>query len=365
MKQFPKIAIIYLSFNPEPYIEDVIAALKKITYPKDRLEFIVVDNPHPDYGSAARFLSDTLLPLSGKELPPVTILPQETNLGFAGGNNVGIKLALERGCDYVFFHNNDGFMAANCFEPLVTAMESDKTIGAAQPLIILYPETDLINTDGNALHYLMIGYCNNFRVPRYQVKLPVGTDTGYGSGAALMMRADLLKKHGLWDEDFWLYHEDIEYSLRLKSLGYRLVMVSNSIFFHKYSFSRNAEKFYYIERNRFGTMLMFYKWPTLLLLLPIGILFELGLILFSLRQGWLSTKLRAYVYWLNPAHWRVWLAKRHRIQANRTVSDRVLLRHAVGSVHFEEKSINNPLLRYLGNPLLAGYWLLVKKMIVW
>ena len=53
---YPKIAIIYLSFHSEPYMDDVVSALKKITYPKDRLELVIVDNPHPEYGSSFRYI---------------------------------------------------------------------------------------------------------------------------------------------------------------------------------------------------------------------------------------------------------------------------------------------------------------------
>ncbi len=365
MPTFPKVAIIYLSFNPEPYIDDVISALKKITYPKGQLEFVVVDNPHPEFGSSAWFLNNTLSPLSGTVLPHVTILVQEKNVGFSRGNNVGIQWAIEHNFDYVFFHNNDGFVTSACLEPLVNAMESDKTVGTAQPLIMLYPETNLVNTSGNALHYLMIGYCNDFRTSKDNIHLPAISETGYGSGAALLMRVNLLKKFGVWDADFWLYHEDIEYCLRLKSLGYKSILVKDSIFYHKYNFSRNSEKFYYIERNRFGVILMFYKLPTLILLAPISLALEIGMLLFAWRGGWLSAKLKAYSYWLHPKNWKLWLKKRSTIQSMRTVGDSSLLRGMVGEVHFEEKSIANPLLTHIGNPLMAAYGWVLKKIIVW
>lgn len=361
----PKIAIIYLSFHCEPYMDDVVSALKKISYPKDRVEFVIVDNPHPEYGNSVRYIEETVMPLSGRELPHVTLLAQDTNLGFSGGNNVGLKWAIEHGFAYAYLHNNDGFLAANALEPLVTAMENDTQIGEAQSLIMLYPETDLINTSGNALHYLAIGYCDNFRKNRSDLNLPALAETNYASGAGVMLRTDLLQKFGLWDEDFFLYHEDIEYSLRLKSVGYKVCVASQSLFYHKYSFGRNASKFYYIERNRLGVMLMFYKWPTLLLLFPIGLALEAGLILFAAKGGWLTAKLSAYAYWLRPSSWILWLGKRRRTQRLRVVSDRQLLQNAVSQIKFNEGTIQNPLLTYIGNPLMAGYWFVIKHLIFW
>lgn len=365
MKQTPKIGIVYLSFHCEPYIDNVVSALKKIQYPKDCLEFIIVDNLHPEYGSSVRYLEENVLPLSGTELPHTTILGQIKNLGFSAGNNVGIRSALEHGCDYVFLHNNDGFVSSDCLTLLVDALEQDRSIGAAQALMLFYPDTNFINSAGNAYQYLGVGYCNYFREPVAAVKLPEVFDSGYVSGAAVMLRANLLHQYGLWDEDFFMYHEDIEYSLRLKAVGYRTVVASKAIFYHEYSFSRNAQKFYFIERNRLGLLLTFYKIPTLILLLPIGIIWELGMVLFAAQNGWLTVKLKTYGYWIKPSSWRLWLGKRRRIQTMRTQSDKQLLKHAVSQVTFNEKSVAPPLLRYVANPLLTVYWWLLYKLIFW
>ncbi|MDO8626817.1 MAG: glycosyltransferase family 2 protein [Candidatus Magasanikbacteria bacterium] len=362
---YPKIAIIYLSFHSEPDLGEAVAAFKKITYPKDRLELIIVDNPHPEFGSSVRFIEETVLPLSGVVLPHVTILPQKTNLGFSGGNNAGMKWALEHSFDYIFLHNSDGFLAGGAMESLVNVLEQDKTIGAAQALLLLYPETDLVNSAGNSYHYLGIGYCGNFRVPQSQLNIAAVSETGYLSGAAVMLRASLLKAHGLWDDDFFLYHEDIEYSLRLKSLGYKIVVAREAIFFHKYNFSRNKQKFYYIERNRLGVIFMYYKLPTILLLLPAGIFWELGMLWFAVRQGWLLAKLKSYLYWLNPRTVAHWYKKRLQRQANRTISDRRLLAAAVSTISFPERSINSPLLRYIANPILFVYWKIVRLILWW
>ena len=361
----PKVAIVYLSFHCEPYIDDVVSALKKMTYPKDKVELVIVDNPHPQHGSSVRYLEEQVMSLSGNELPHITLLAQTENLGFAGGNNVGIKWALDNGFDYVYFHNNDGFVAANFLEPLLDVMEKDKTVGAVQSLLMLYPETDLLNSSGNSFQFLGIGFCNNLRKKLDEIKLEKVFETSYASGAAILMCADLLRQFGLWDHDFFLYHEDIEYCFRLKIAGYKIMVASDSVFYHKYSFSRNKEKFYYIERNRFGVMLMFFKWSTLLLFLPMGLVFEVGLLLFATKQGWLKEKLRSYSYWLQLSSWKLWLKKRAYVQSIRKISDKEMIKTFVGKVEFNEQSIKNPILDKIANPLMDGYWRIVKKLIVW
>ncbi len=363
--RYPKVAIVYLSFHCEPYIDDVVSALKKMTYPKDRVELVIVDNPHPQHGLSVRYLEENVMSLSGNELPHITLLPQTENLGFSGGNNVGIQWALDNGFDYIYFHNNDGFVAANFLEPLVEAMEADKTIGATQSFMMLYPDTELINSSGNSFHYLGLGFCNNLRVKAENLNFPKLYETSYASGAALLMRADLLRQFGLWDSDFFMYHEDIEYCFRLKIAGYKIMVSSDSLFYHKYSFSRNQVKFYCIERNRMGVMLMFFKWPTLLVLLPMGLVLEVGLLLFAFKQGWIKEKLRAYWYWLQPSSWKLWLKKRAYVQSIRKISDHEMMKTFVGEVIFDEKSIKNPILDNIANPLMEWYWRIVKKIIIW
>jgi GT2 family glycosyltransferase len=361
----PKVAIIYLSFNSEIYLDDMISALEKNTYPKEQVELVVVDNPHPKFGSSMRILEEKLLPISGQSIPHVTLLPQKENHGFADGNNAGITWAIANGFDYIYFHNQDGFMAADCLEKLVLAMEQDKHIGAAQSLLLLYPETELVNTAGNSFHYLGFGYCGSFRFKKSDLKLREVEEVGYASGASLIMRTKLLKEYGLWDPDFFLYHEDLEYSLRMKAVGYKAVIVRDAIFYHKYQFSRNQDKFYYMERNRFGVMLMYFKWPTLLVLLPMALVMELGLVLFAIMSGWFQIKMNVYKYWLTPNNWKLWLGKRRNIQSIRQMPDSAILKMAADKVIFDSKDIDNPLLKYIANPLMIAYWFIAKKLIVW
>lgn len=367
MFTYPKIAIVYLQFyHNESHIDDAVSSLKKISYPKDRIEFIIVANPHPKHGSFVRYIEETVLPLSGTTIPHVTLLPQKENLGFAGGNNVGARWAVENNFDYIFFHNNDGFLATNALEPLIKAMEGDDKIGMAQSLMLLHPETDLINGAGNSFHYLGFGFCDQYRKKFRDLSLPEVKEISYASGAAMLVRTDLIIKYGMWDEDFFLYHEDLEWSLRLRAAGYKIVLVRDSIFYHKYNFSRSIDKFFWMERNRYGVMLMFFRLPTLLLLLPMAIIIEAGLWFFAIKNGWYKKRIEVYKYWLKSKNWKIWLKKRKNIQKIRKVSDRFLLSFAVSEIKFQEKEMENPLLVYIANPLMKlYYWVVVKGLIWW
>lgn len=365
MQNYPKIAIIYLSFHCEPYLDDVISSLKKLSYPKEKVELVIVDNPHPQYGSSAAFIEENVLPLSGKEIPHTTLLAQKENLGFAGGNNAGVNWAIANNFEYVYFHNNDGFLAANALEPIVETMENDKTIGAAQSLMLLHPETDCVNSIGNSFHYLGFGFCNGYKMKVADVSLSGPTEISYASGAAFLVSVGVIKKYGAWDDDFFLYHEDLEWSMRLRTVGYKIVIVPNSVFYHKYQFARSIEKYFWMERNRFGTLLMYFRVPTLIMLFPMAVLLEMGLWIFAFRGGWAKEKVAVYKYWLTPKNWSLWLKKRKHIQRIRKVSDRYLMKYAVSKIEFQDKSTDSPLVHLVANPLMTLYFKLVVRGLIW
>lgn len=363
LNSVPKIAVVYLSYHSEPYLGRFVDALARVNYPHDRLAVVVVDHPHPKFGSSVGAMEE-LLSRSGKDLPEIILLPQSKNRGFSGGVNIGIAWALEQGFEYIFLHNQDGFLAPNALIALVEAMQLDPTIGAAQSLMMLYPETEKINTAGNSLHYLGFGHVSNGGELVGAARQSV-SDIGYASGGAVLLRVDLLRQYGVWDEDYFLYHEDVEYSLRLRSVGYRIVVVPASIFYHQYEFSRNSRKWYFMERNRFGVMVTYYKLPTLLLFLPVGFFVELAILFFAASQGWLIEKLRSYGYWLNPLHWQRWFAKRKKAQLQRMLKDRELLGYTVGELNFSEAGLDNPLLKYIAYPVVNLYLVFLRKIIFW
>ena len=363
-----KIAVVYLlwSSEPEKYLPRAIEGMKKQTYPKDKIEFLIVYNSHkPDEPSQCPYIR-LEIEKNQSELPHTTFIEQEKNLGFSGGNNFGMQWAIDNGFDYVFLHNGDGFLGDSCLEKLVEVMDSDNKIGAAQSFVLLYPETELINTAGNCAHYLGLGYCDDYRKVAKTVQLPKVKDIGYASGAAIMMRTDLLKQYGLWDQDFFMYHEDYDYSFRLKSLGYRVVLASEAVFYHQYTFvSRSVAKYFWMERNRFVFLLLYYKWLTLVLILPMLLVLEVGMFLFSVAGGWWREKIKVYAYWLKRNNWNLWLKKRQQIMRSRKVGDRELLKTMVPAINFDEKSVANPILHYIGNPLMWIYYQIFRLIIWW
>ncbi len=359
----PSLAVIYLSYYSEPHFARFVEALKKTTYPHAKLLVIVVDNLHPAHGSSAPFMQAYLNreKEAGALLPEIVILPQDTNRGFSGGVNIGIRRALECGAEYVFLHNQDGFLAPDALETLVVSFKADERIGAVQALM-KYPETDRVNCAGGVFHFLGFGYAHHI-LPAASGLLSLSI--GYASGGAVLLRADVLRHYGLWDEDYFLYHEDLEYSLRLKTLGYRTVLAPHAVFYHQYEFSRNKNKWFFMERNRWGLLLTYYKVPTLLILAPSLIVAEIGVWILAIIQGWSREKFRATAYWFSFNHLRLWLRKRRIVQQQRRVGDRELLLSAVSEISLENTASRSSFFAQLANPILKGIFWMVRMLVRW
>lgn len=361
-----KVAIVYLTWSDEPrkYLERALSGVAAQTYSKENLELVIIYNSHrPEEASQIDFIKEEVQKMS-TSLPHTTILEQEKNLGFSGGNNLGLRFAVEHGFDYAYLHNADGYLDKNAIEKLAGAMEADNKIGEAQAFVMLHPETNLINSAGNAWHYLGLGYCSFYRRKSAEVDLPEIKDIGYVSGAAAMMRTELLKRYGYWNENFFMYHEDTEYSLRLKTRGYKTVLVSGAVFYHEYSFKKGAAKFYWLERNRHALKYLIYKWPTWVLLAPLEILYNLGLIIISLAGGWFWELLKVYAYWFKLENWKVWRVERKKYQTERTISDRVILAGAVARVEGEYGVVNKGV-NFLANLFFTFYYFLLKILVWW
>ncbi|OGH88644.1 MAG: hypothetical protein A3J93_00935 [Candidatus Magasanikbacteria bacterium RIFOXYC2_FULL_42_28] len=361
-----KVAIVYLVWSDEPskFLARALEAIVKQNYARENLRLVVVYNSYkPDEVSQLSFIESEVLK-NKNILPETVVLAQAKNLGFPAGNNVGLQWAIDNDCDYVFLHNADGFLAPDAINEMASAFASDKNIGQVQSLIRLYPETNLINSAGNNFHYLGIGYCANYRERVDKVILPTIKDIGYASGAATMLRVDLLKKFGKWHEEFYLYHEDTEYSLRLKINGFRVVLASQAEFFHEYTFSKNLEKFYWLERNRHALKYLFYKWPTLILTWPLEIVYNLGLMIVAGGGGWLSELLRVYRYWLSSKNWQIWRELRRNNLRTRKMSDRQLLAQVVATIGSAELVISAPL-KFFVNAIFKLYYYFLRLIVWW
>ncbi|MFA6423035.1 MAG: glycosyltransferase [Patescibacteria group bacterium] len=274
------ISVIIVGYNSEKYLNDCLASIYTSTIKKFRVIF--VDNNSND--DSVKFIQENF-----KE---VIIIKSKENNGFAKGNNIGIQKAIELGSEYVFLINPDTIIDPNCIEILLNKSDPNTVL---QPLILLHEngeKTNLINTSGGVLHYLGFSYCSDYRKNKNDV---TEKDIAIASGAAVLVPTNILNKIGLFDELFFMYHEDVDLFWRARMYGYNIRLIPDALIWHKYSFSRNKDKMFYTERNRLLFLFKNFSLRYLLLILPIFVFNEIFILIYALLTGWLGYKIKSYI----------------------------------------------------------------------
>ncbi len=359
------IVVVVLTYNGKKYLPDLFASLSTTTYHAE-WRVVVVDNASTD-GTAEWLLNyESGIRNNGRDPlhNSLFIIHNSTNTGFAEGNNVGIRKALADGAEYVVLLNQDTVVEPDWLTHLVEAAEEDKKVGAVQARLMLWDKKDIVNSLGNEIHFLGFGYSGGYG-ETYNLKpitynLPEIT---YASGATVLYRAKALLNVGLFDASLWMYHEDLDLGWRLWRAGWKNVLASSSVVYHKYEFSRSITKYYYMERNRFLVLLENYSWRTFLLIFPALIVMELGLFLKAIVSGWGMEKLRAYAYFFHLTTWRMIARECRAKQKPFRRPERELLLRFTGVIAFQD--IQSPVLTYIVNPLLQIYWRILRSVIWW
>jgi len=205
-------------------------------------------------------------------------------------------------------------MFAPCSHDTTNARQ--KGVGIAGGLVLLADEPQRVNSAGNPVHYLGVVWAGGFGDPADLHGDVV--DVASASGAFLCIRREVWESLGGFNDQYFAYHEDTELSLRAWQRGSRVQFVPSAVARHHYEFSRNPNKQYLLERNRWLTVLTVYPTPLLRLVLPALVMFDVALCIVAFRQGWLAAKLRSW-WWL--ARHRKLIADRRRfVQAESVIS---------------------------------------------
>lgn len=237
------IAAVVLTYDaPEGMLAECVTSLLSHTtgVPDGDLLVIVVDN-----GRRARDL--------GPLLDRVTLVEAPTNLGYAGGVNLGVRRAIDRGADAVMVLNDDVVAEPGWLAPLVAELD-DPAVGAVQPLLLLAGEPPLrVNSRG--VHLGRDGAGTDIglgELDRPDADDPP-TDLTMFTGGAVLLRAEFVRTTGGFDERFFLYYEDVDLALRGAELGWRYRFVPASRVIHRGSVTADAHSAlaaFHRERNR-------------------------------------------------------------------------------------------------------------------
>ena len=244
----PKVIAIILNWNGASDTIELISSLQKIKY--HNLEIIIVDNnsQEEDLQKIIRLFDNSVI-----------IIKNDTNLGFTGGNNIGIEHALRKNPSYILLINNDCVVDAHFLNFLVNAGEDNKNIGIIGPTIMNY-NTDDVQSCGGKIN-LFTG-----KVSLHKKIKP----TNFISGACMLLKASMLRSVGIFDNTYFAYWEELDLSLRAIRENYSIHVVPESKIYHKTAqSSRYLSPFYvyYMLRNQLYFMkknCQIYQYPSFL-----------------------------------------------------------------------------------------------------
>jgi len=234
----PLVSVITINYNQTEQTIEFVRNLKEHDYKE--LEIIVVDNHSMENPGRIKAV-----------FPEVTLIQSDRNLGFAGGNNLGIKAA--RG-EFLFLVNNDVYLLKGTIESLVNRLKSDPSIGAVSPKIKFFDQPDIIQYAGfNRINRITGRNSAIGSLARDDGRFDVASETHYVHGAAMMLRRDVIEKVGLMPEMYFLYYEEIDWSAQIKQKGFKIYYEPRGVVLHKQSLSSGKNsplKIFYLTRNR-------------------------------------------------------------------------------------------------------------------
>lgn len=249
------VAITLVNWNGKNDTLVCLASLGKLKAQSLKLKIIVVDN-----GS-----TDDSVAVIRKKFPDIEVIETGKNLGFAGGNNAGIRYALEHGAQYVWLLNNDTIVDKNALVALLDAIKQN-AVGIAGSKIYFAPgreyhkERYRENDRGRVLWYAggVIDWRNMYASHRGVDEVDMGQYdaqelTPFVTGCSMMVRRNVFETVGLLDEKFFAYLEDLDFCLRAKRAGYTLKYAPQSVVWHKNAGASGVGSTthqYYMTRNR-------------------------------------------------------------------------------------------------------------------
>jgi len=226
----PRVAVVILTWNGRALTMECLESLESVRTPDTHI--IVVDNASNDGTAAA---------IRERYEARVEVIENESNLGFAAGNNVGMRHALAAGAEFVLLLNNDTAVDPHFLDELLRPMLEDTEIGIAVPKIYYYTPPDRIWFAGGEV-FLARGTARHVGIRQRDAgQFDEPRDTDYATGCALLARAGLIARVGLLDTSYVAYFEDADFCMRARRAGYRIRYVPSAKVWHKISASTGGQ----------------------------------------------------------------------------------------------------------------------------
>lgn len=226
----PRVSIIFVNWNNSDETIECLDSLKGIKYPN--FNVVIIENNSSD--NSLERLNKVRRQIQDYQ---IIILRNSDNLGYAGGNNTGINYALQSGAEYILLLNSDTRVDSLFLDELVKEAKSEKEVGIFAPIIYFYYEPHIVWFGGNTdIRWSKMdkAITSNLFLKKSPQDL-YSVDVNFISGCAMFLRAEAVRQVGVFDERFFLYFEDADLSLRMKTAGWRLRSVPTSRIWHKVS----------------------------------------------------------------------------------------------------------------------------------
>ena len=242
MKTNPLVAIVVLSWNQLQLTLACLESLQGLEYPDYRV--LLVDNASTDGTPQA----------VRERYPQVAIIENRENLGYAEGNNVGIRRALEDGADYVLVLNNDTLVAPDLLSELVRVAAADSGVGLVGPTIYYADPPDMVFALGSRIRWAAgtIRHRGMFQPASQVPGLTAPEPVDFLPGTAVLMSRQCLERVGLFDPAYFLNFEDVELCVRAGRHGFRVLFAPQAVIWHRVSATlglASPANTYYMTRN--------------------------------------------------------------------------------------------------------------------
>jgi GT2 family glycosyltransferase len=235
---------VVLNWNQRDLTLECLRSLAQVDYPSERLEIVVVDNGSTDETAQA----------VRHRFPNVTVLEAGENLGYAGGNNLGMRHALQRGTRYLCILNNDVRVSPGFLTPLLKALDLNASAGVATPLITSEEDAGQVWALGSVVDRRS-GTVSRLHMGEtasdWQFRDVFEVDLA--QGAAMIFKREVVETIGLLDEAYYLYYEEADWCLRARNAGFQILAVPRSRVWHQVSATLGETSpviNYYMQRNQ-------------------------------------------------------------------------------------------------------------------
>ena len=345
-----------ITFNSEAYIEECLDSI--LASGLQASDVLVVDD-----GS-----KDTTAEIVAEKFPEVRYLASDQNYGHSKACNRAIMATTS---DWVVLIDHDTVVHPDWFRELSLALQKHAEAGIVVSRAIFDNDRQTIHSDGGFAHYFGAMIIKNGFRKLSEIDSDDARDNEIEAAGTTSMavKREAAIEAGLFDEDFFIYLNDFEFSIRVRALGHKIFYAPLSIIYHKggtqdFSYrgrgSYPSTRGYFIIRNRWFLMLKLYRLKTMILCAPMLFLYELAILLMAFKKGLLREYVRAFAWILGNVP--LVMASRRKFQDLRKLGDASLL--SAGQLTFVPGVVSGPFMQYVKqtlDSLARCYWSFVVK----